>query len=96
MMRKNAGRKPAADRIVDKRGRERAAHNRKPSERGLSTAGGGWNINQAAEWSGIGSGTLRKMAEAGQVPCVKLGRRFLIPRQGFIDWFNAQRTTTAA
>jgi hypothetical protein len=88
--------KQAKSRIVDKRGRERAAHNETLTERGFSASGGGWSIAMASRWSGIGSGTLRKMCEAGQVPCIKLGRRFVIPRQGFMDWYNAQRVTTAA
>jgi hypothetical protein len=61
---------------------------RPPAERGLGAAGGGWNVSQASAWSGIGSAALRKMAERREIPCYHIGRRILIPRQGFIDWFN--------
>jgi hypothetical protein len=72
--------------------------NAKPSERGLGPDGGGWNISQASSWSGIGSANLREMAkrriETGDpslFPCYLIGlRRILIPRQGFIDWFNGR------
>jgi len=62
----------------------------RPSERGLGPKGGGWNIDQASEWSGMGSKWLRDKAKSGEIPVYKIGRRFLIPRQGFIDWFNKQ------
>ena len=75
---------------------QRKRVNAKPSERGLGPEGGGWNIEQAAAWSGIGSATLRAMAkrriETGDpslFPAYLIGsRRILIPRQGFQDWFN--------
>lgn len=85
------------------RGVKRKAVNTKPSERGLGPDGGGWNISQAAEWSGIGSGSLRKMAkrrlQTGDpklFPCYLIGRRILIPRQGFMDWFNGKFASESA
>lgn len=81
-----------------RRAKERKHVNAKPSERGLGPTGGGWNIEQASTWSGIGSANLREMAkrkiETGDpslFPCYLIGRRrILIPRQGFIDWFNGR------
>jgi hypothetical protein len=78
--------------------------NVKPSERGLGPDGGGWNIHQAAAWSGIGAGSLREMAKRAietrdprLFPCFLIGsRRILIPRQGFMEWFNKQAGATAA
>lgn len=78
--------------------------NAKPAERGLGPDGGGWNIKQAAAWSGIGEASLRRMAkrsiktgDASLFPCYLIGnRRILIPRQGFQDWFNRRASASAA
>ena len=51
----------------------------------------GWNVKQAAVWSGIGENSLRAMAKAGTIPCVRLGRRVLIPRLAFVRWFNDRK-----
>jgi hypothetical protein len=76
---------------------------RKPSERGLSENGGGWNIQQASAHSGIGERNLREMAkrriatgDPALFPCHLIGRRrILIPRQGFLDWFNGRAAKVA-
>jgi hypothetical protein len=60
----------------------------RPAERGLGPDGGAWNLKQASAWSGIGENNLRGMAKAGKIPCYFVGRRIVIPRQGFMDWFN--------
>jgi hypothetical protein len=70
--------------------------NAKPAERGLGPDGGGWNIAQASAWSGIGEASLRVMAkrsiqtsDPSLFPCYLIGRRrILIPREGFVCWFN--------
>jgi excisionase family DNA binding protein len=74
--------------ITDRRGRLRKAHNVKLADRGMGPDGGGWNIRQAAKWSAIGEATLREMAKAAEIPVVRVGRRIIIPRQGFMDWYN--------
>jgi len=82
---------------------ERSRVNQKPSERGLGPEGGGWNIQQASAWSGIGEASLRAMAKKSAktgdpslFPCYLIGaRRILIPRQGFQDWFNRRKNTAA-
>jgi hypothetical protein len=68
---------------------------RRPAERGLGPDGGGWNIAQASRWSGISEARLRAMAkkklrddDPELFPCYAFGRRLLIPRQAFMDWFN--------
>jgi hypothetical protein len=76
----------------------------KPAERGLGPDGGGWNIAQTSRWSGIGEGSLRAMAklkletdDPSLFPCYLIGRRrILIPRQGFMDWFNRRNAGSAA
>jgi hypothetical protein len=61
----------------------------RPAERGLGPTGGGWNLKQGSAWSGIGENKLRKMAKEGRIPCAYfVGRRIILARQGFIDWFN--------
>jgi excisionase family DNA binding protein len=61
----------------------------RPAERGLSESGGGWNLKQASAWSGIGENYLRKMVKNGEIPVAYfIGRRVLLPREGFKDWFN--------
>jgi hypothetical protein len=90
---KSANKKAAT--ITDKNGKVRAAHNARLIDRGQSATGGSWSIAQAAAWCGIGSAALRRMAKNGQVPCLKIGRRIVIPRQGFQDWFNNRGTPNA-
>jgi hypothetical protein len=59
------------------------------AERGLGPTGGGWNLRQASRWSGIGENTLRTMAKNKQIDCAYyIGRRILLPREGFKRWFN--------
>jgi excisionase family DNA binding protein len=60
----------------------------KLTERGFGPDGGAWSITQASEWSGIGEFSLRAMAKAQTIPCLRVGRRFLIPREAFQEWFN--------
>ena len=61
----------------------------RPAERGLSEEGGAWNLKQAAAWCGIGENYLRTMAKNREIPCAYfIGRRIIVPRQGFMDWFN--------
>src|SRR5262249_22773321 len=72
-----------------------------PVERGLGPAGGGWNIAQAAEWSGLSEIHLRELIrqkEAGKeisvFPYHRAGRRIIIPREGFKAWFNARERSS--
>jgi excisionase family DNA binding protein len=69
----------------------------RPSERGLGAAGGAWNLKQAAKWCGIGENYLRTMAKNKQIPCAYyIGRRILLPREGFKAWFNARGSQSSA
>jgi hypothetical protein len=70
----------------------------RPVDRGLGPDGGAWNVRQASAWSAIGEHTLRAMAKEGEIPCAYfIGRRIVLPRQGFVEWFNARgKTPTAA
>jgi hypothetical protein len=69
----------------------------RPAERGLSPDGGAWNLKQAAAWCGIGENYLRGMAKNGEIPCVyRIGRRIIVPREGFKAWFNGRAVTQQA
>jgi hypothetical protein len=64
----------------------------RPADRGLGPDGGAWNLKQASEWCGIGENHLRTMAKAKQIPVAfYIGRRILLPREGFKVWFNTRR-----
>jgi hypothetical protein len=73
------------------------------SERGLGPQGGGWNVLQAAHWAGLSEAHLRNLiqrAEAGEegvcFPFHRCGRRLIVPREGFIRWFNKAAEGSAA
>jgi hypothetical protein len=79
---------------------EKRKRSRRPqrslAERGFGPAGGGWNIAGAAFWSGLSEIYIRaliKRHEAGEevdvFPYHRIGRRIVIPREGFKTWFNA-------
>jgi hypothetical protein len=69
----------------------------RPSERGLGPSGGAWNLKQAAKWSGVGENTLRTMAKNKEIPCCYfLGRRIIVPREGFKAWFNSRGSQSSA
>lgn len=55
-----------------------------------------WTIKQASQWSGIGEHTLREMAKANEIPCIRAGRRIIIPCLRFMDWFNSGGGKTVA
>jgi hypothetical protein len=64
----------------------------------LGPDGGAWNLKQAAAWCGIGENYLRAMAKDHKIPCAYfIGRRIIVPREGFVAWFNSRgQTSTAA
>jgi hypothetical protein len=69
------------------------------SQRGLGPEGGGWNIAQAACWSGFSEASLRSLVKRREAredvdifPFYRVGRRLLIPRDGFKAWFNRSQT----
>jgi hypothetical protein len=69
----------------------------RPLQRGLGPEGGAWNLKQAAAWCGIGQNSLRSMAKKKEIPCAYfIGRRIIVPREGFQDWFNRRSNTSAA
>ena len=71
------------------RGQKNASYTR-PADRGLGPNGGAWNLAQGSAWSGIGQNYLRAMAKRGEIPCAyQIGRRVLLPREGFMRWFNS-------
>jgi excisionase family DNA binding protein len=69
----------------------------RPTERGLGPDGGAWNLKQAAAWCGIGENYLRTMAKNKEIPVAYyIGRRILLPREGFKAWFNRRVDGSAA
>jgi hypothetical protein len=67
----------------------------RPSENGLGPKGGAWNLAQASRWCGIGQNHLRAMVKRGEIPCVyQIGRRIIVPRIGFQNWFNGRNVGT--
>jgi hypothetical protein len=65
----------------------------RPAERGLGRNGGAWNLKQASAWCGIGENYLRTMAKNKEIDCAYfIGRRIIVPREGFMDWFNRRRS----
>ena len=65
---------------------------RRPAERGLGPDGGAWNLKQASAWCGIGENHLRTMAKNKEIDCAYfIGRRIIVPREGFMRWFNDRR-----
>ena len=69
----------------------------RPAQRGLGPDGGAWNLKQASTWCGIGENHLRTMAKNKEIPCVYfIGRRIIVPRAGFQDWFNRRSSGNAA
>jgi hypothetical protein len=73
------------------------------SQRGLGPEGGGWNIAQAAHWSGFSEAYLRdliKRHEAGEIadifPYYRCGRRLLLPRRAFKNWFDGHSEGSSA
>jgi hypothetical protein len=69
----------------------------RPAERGLGPDGGAWNLKQASAWCGIGENKLRAMAKNKEIPCAYfIGRRIIVPRVGFMDWFNRSTAGSVA
>lgn len=63
------------------------------SKRGLGRDGGAWNLKQASRWCGIGENYLRQMAKNNEIDCAyRIGRRIIVPREGFKAWFNRRST----
>jgi hypothetical protein len=85
------------DKSRQKKEGNRKKQNVKPTERGLGPNGGGWNIAQASAWSGIGENSLREVvkSEKPPFPVLFVGRRILIPRHAFMEWFNSQGESAA-
>ena len=73
--------------------RKSKRHYTPPSQRGQAIDGGSWSLEQAARWSGIGVINLRKMAKLRQFPCLWIGRRCIVPREAFRQWFNSPSKT---
>lgn len=48
---------------------------------------------EAAELLGIHHTTLYESAKQGQIPCRRIGRRYIFERRALIDWLRAPAST---
>ncbi len=46
-------------------------------------------VADVAAMLGVRRETIYEMARRGDFPCRRIGRRFLIPRDAFMEWLNA-------
>ena len=49
-----------------------------------------YSIAEAAKVLGVSEPTLYREARCGNVPCVKIGRRYLIPIKALNEWLDGQ------
>ena len=47
-----------------------------------------YSIAEAAEVLGVSTPTLYRAARSGQIPCVKIGKRYLIPIAALDRWLQ--------
>jgi len=47
------------------------------------------SVQEAAKIIGIGTSKMYQMVKSNQVPNIKLGGRFVIPKEKFISWVNS-------
>ena len=60
-----------------------------------SVAAGMMTVTEAAKTLGVGEITVRKACDNGQIPCVRVQSRYLIPREKFGEWYMRQVNCTA-
>ena len=47
-------------------------------------------IPAAAKRTGIGKNRLYELAKAGKIPALRVGHRYIVPREKFEAWLNEQ------
>lgn len=45
------------------------------------------------EITGVTEQTVRSLCESGEIPCVKMGRRYVIPKPGFIAYLYGRKVS---
>ncbi len=55
-----------------------------------------WGVKEVAEVLHVLPRTIYELARKGEIPCRKVGRRFLIPRDALLEWLAGDRTKEAA
>ncbi|CAB4218104.1 excise, DNA binding domain, excisionase family [uncultured Caudovirales phage] len=51
-------------------------------------------VQETADALGISRNTAYDLVHQGVIPSVRLGRRFLVPKQALKDWLNQSERTT--
>ncbi|MFL6450963.1 MAG: helix-turn-helix domain-containing protein [Bryobacteraceae bacterium] len=49
-------------------------------------------LREIAESYGIGQASTRKLAAEGVIPCLRIGRKLIIPRAAFEHWYATKAT----
>ena len=49
-----------------------------------------YSVEEAAQRIGVGKNTIYALAKAKKIPCIQIGRRYVINAQMFDDWFREQ------
>lgn len=49
-----------------------------------------YSIEEAAQRIGVGKNTIYALAKAKKIPCIQIGRRYVINAQMFDSWFREQ------
>jgi excisionase family DNA binding protein len=48
------------------------------------------SIREIAEITGMGQGTIRTLIQTNVIPHIRVGRKILIPRDAFLDWWKSK------
>ena len=48
------------------------------------------NVDEVAEILGVSKAAVYKLCNTKEFPSIKIGKRYLIPRERFIAWINEQ------
>lgn len=53
-----------------------------------------YSVDEVAALLGIARGKAYEHVRCGDIPSIRMGRRFLIPREKFHAWLNRERSTS--
>lgn len=55
-----------------------------------------YSVDEVAELLGIARGKAYELVRSGDIPSVRVGRRYLVPRDRLRAWLNGETPTEAA